>query len=356
MVTPTPTGVPGGGELGPQQHAGGGEGAEGQRQRAGADALPGGGSALQVGGPQARRAGGCWARGPGDKGKPCAVPAPPSACRASPPPRPPAPSCPEFESGGQPVGSRRALQHGNLLQCLAQCAEVTPYLLVMEFCPMVSGRAPHRPCSPCAPSSCPGCSEGGLSCPPGGKAAVAGTPHRHPVGLTFPLQWDLGARPTASPRRPVGRRRSHVAREGGGCVWGPTAHWLQVLRRVRTLSWEPLTSASLASREACFTHGVDTACKMPPGPLPRSLTAPDLLGAAHGRHGALQHAGPHCLGSGLLAIAVTSWGFARVAGPFLEPGGVHRSGIRWLTLWSPVPCSHRARRCRSRGPSAGCQQ
>lgn len=37
------------------------------------------------------------------------------------------------------LGSSRALQHGNLLQCLAQCAEVTPYLLVMEFCPLVSG-------------------------------------------------------------------------------------------------------------------------------------------------------------------------------------------------------------------------
>lgn len=36
----------------------------------------------------------------------------------------------------------RALQHSNLLQCLAQCAEVTPYLLVMEFCPLVSPRAP----------------------------------------------------------------------------------------------------------------------------------------------------------------------------------------------------------------------
>lgn len=30
-----------------------------------------------------------------------------------------------------------ALQHSALLQCLAQCTEVTPYLLVMEFCPMV---------------------------------------------------------------------------------------------------------------------------------------------------------------------------------------------------------------------------
>ncbi|XP_028843322.1 serine/threonine-protein kinase LMTK1 isoform X3 [Denticeps clupeoides] len=30
----------------------------------------------------------------------------------------------------------RALQHPSLLQCLAQCTEVTPYLLVMEFCPL----------------------------------------------------------------------------------------------------------------------------------------------------------------------------------------------------------------------------
>lgn len=48
-----------------------------------------------------------------------------------------------------PVGSCRALQHSNLLQCLAQCAEVTPYLLVMELCPLVSavqrGAAHPRP-------------------------------------------------------------------------------------------------------------------------------------------------------------------------------------------------------------------
>lgn len=30
------------------------------------------------------------------------------------------------------------LQSPALLQCLAQCSEVTPYLLVMEFCPLVS--------------------------------------------------------------------------------------------------------------------------------------------------------------------------------------------------------------------------
>lgn len=36
-----------------------------------------------------------------------------------------------------PVSSARTLQHPALLQCLAQCSEVTPYLLVMEFCPLV---------------------------------------------------------------------------------------------------------------------------------------------------------------------------------------------------------------------------
>lgn len=36
-----------------------------------------------------------------------------------------------------PVSPSRTLQHPALLQCLAQCSEVTPYLLVMEFCPLV---------------------------------------------------------------------------------------------------------------------------------------------------------------------------------------------------------------------------
>ncbi|XP_047564711.1 serine/threonine-protein kinase LMTK1 [Lutra lutra] len=40
----------------------------------------------------------------------------------------------------------RALQHSNLLQCLAQCAEVTPYLLVMEFCPMGDLKGYLRSC------------------------------------------------------------------------------------------------------------------------------------------------------------------------------------------------------------------
>ncbi|NWH77002.1 LMTK1 kinase, partial [Piaya cayana] len=40
----------------------------------------------------------------------------------------------------------RALQHTNLLQCLAQCAEVTPYLLVMEFCPLGDLKGYLRSC------------------------------------------------------------------------------------------------------------------------------------------------------------------------------------------------------------------
>ncbi|XP_055448015.1 serine/threonine-protein kinase LMTK1 isoform X2 [Psammomys obesus] len=40
----------------------------------------------------------------------------------------------------------RVLQHSNLLQCLAQCAEVTPYLLVMEFCPLGDLKGYLRSC------------------------------------------------------------------------------------------------------------------------------------------------------------------------------------------------------------------
>ncbi|KAM9209014.1 serine/threonine-protein kinase LMTK1 [Dugong dugon] len=40
----------------------------------------------------------------------------------------------------------RALQHSNLLPCLAQCAEVTPYLLVMEFCPLGDLKGYLRSC------------------------------------------------------------------------------------------------------------------------------------------------------------------------------------------------------------------
>ncbi|CAN9505656.1 unnamed protein product [Ophioblennius macclurei] len=40
----------------------------------------------------------------------------------------------------------RTLQHPALLQCLAQCSEVTPYLLVMEFCPLGDLKSYFRTC------------------------------------------------------------------------------------------------------------------------------------------------------------------------------------------------------------------
>ncbi|XP_056143856.1 LOW QUALITY PROTEIN: serine/threonine-protein kinase LMTK1-like [Lampris incognitus] len=40
----------------------------------------------------------------------------------------------------------RSLQHPALLQCLAQCSEVTPYLLVMEFCPLGDLKSYLRSC------------------------------------------------------------------------------------------------------------------------------------------------------------------------------------------------------------------
>ncbi|XP_038141290.1 serine/threonine-protein kinase LMTK1 isoform X1 [Cyprinodon tularosa] len=40
----------------------------------------------------------------------------------------------------------RKLQHPALLQCLAQCTEVTPYLLVMEFCPLGDVKGYLRSC------------------------------------------------------------------------------------------------------------------------------------------------------------------------------------------------------------------
>ncbi|XP_036797808.1 serine/threonine-protein kinase LMTK1 isoform X2 [Oncorhynchus mykiss] len=40
----------------------------------------------------------------------------------------------------------RALQNPALLQCLAQCSEVTPYLLVMEFCPLGDLKSYLRSC------------------------------------------------------------------------------------------------------------------------------------------------------------------------------------------------------------------
>uniref|UniRef100_H3CWP4 non-specific serine/threonine protein kinase n=1 Tax=Tetraodon nigroviridis TaxID=99883 RepID=H3CWP4_TETNG len=40
----------------------------------------------------------------------------------------------------------RTLQHPALLQCLAQCSEVTPYLLVMEFCPLGDAKSYLHSC------------------------------------------------------------------------------------------------------------------------------------------------------------------------------------------------------------------
>nr|XP_020480906.1 serine/threonine-protein kinase LMTK1-like isoform X3 [Monopterus albus] len=40
----------------------------------------------------------------------------------------------------------RTLQHPALLQCVAQCSEVTPYLLVMEFCPLGDLKSYLRSC------------------------------------------------------------------------------------------------------------------------------------------------------------------------------------------------------------------
>ncbi|XP_036078508.1 serine/threonine-protein kinase LMTK1 isoform X3 [Rousettus aegyptiacus] len=54
----------------------------------------------------------------------------------------------QFLEEAQPY---RALQHGNLLQCLAQCAEVTPYLLVMESCPMGDLKGYLRSCRAAEP-------------------------------------------------------------------------------------------------------------------------------------------------------------------------------------------------------------
>ncbi|MBN3322389.1 LMTK1 kinase, partial [Atractosteus spatula] len=49
----------------------------------------------------------------------------------------------QFLEEAQPY---RALQHPALLQCLAQCTEVTPYLLVMEFCPLGDLKGYLRSC------------------------------------------------------------------------------------------------------------------------------------------------------------------------------------------------------------------
>lgn len=45
-----------------------------------------------------------------------------------------------FPSGFTVSSSLRVLQHPNILQCLGQCVEAIPILLVFEYCEMVSVR------------------------------------------------------------------------------------------------------------------------------------------------------------------------------------------------------------------------
>lgn len=148
-------------------------------------------------------------------------------CPAEPAPSPPHPLPALSASQGWLVGSRRALQHCNLLQCLAQCAEVTPYLLVMEFCPMVSSPLPPVP-------ALRFWNMGLASCR--GALAEPGTPQPHPVGLTSPSKWAQVALHHCLPEVAWGRREVtpppqrqrlsglglHGARGGGGgsCVPG----------------------------------------------------------------------------------------------------------------------------------------
>ncbi|XP_076852899.1 serine/threonine-protein kinase LMTK1 isoform X2 [Brachyhypopomus gauderio] len=49
----------------------------------------------------------------------------------------------QFLNEAQPY---RTLQHPALLQCLAQCTEVTPYLLIMEYCPLGDVKGYLRSC------------------------------------------------------------------------------------------------------------------------------------------------------------------------------------------------------------------
>ncbi|KAM9296786.1 serine/threonine-protein kinase LMTK1 [Gastrophryne carolinensis] len=48
----------------------------------------------------------------------------------------------------------RILQHPNLLQCLTQCTEISPHLLVMEFCPLGDVKGYLRSCA-CSESAAP---------------------------------------------------------------------------------------------------------------------------------------------------------------------------------------------------------
>lgn len=47
-----------------------------------------------------------------------------------------------FQSGFTVFFSFRVLQHPNILQCLGQCVEAIPILLVFEYCEMVSVQTP----------------------------------------------------------------------------------------------------------------------------------------------------------------------------------------------------------------------
>lgn len=240
-----PAGAPRGGDLGHGQHPGGGEGAEGKRQRAGPDAFPGGGAAVQVVA-SGRRCG--WRRGRGRGGGRCLrarpwtqrqaprCPLPLPSPAEPPPPRPPHPPAPGVSGGGWLVGSRRALQHSNLLQCLAQCTEVTPYLLVMEFCPMVSR---HSLASGRSALSC-AAREGGPSLHTGAFAEL-GTPWPHTVGLICPLNWGSGM----ALREEV----TLLTGDGGRSCWALPASWGGAplppspgCSALRQFSGEPLTS------------------------------------------------------------------------------------------------------------------
>lgn len=210
----------------------------------------------------------------------------------SPPPCLPAPSCPLWEAGGQPVGSCRALQHSNLLQCLAQCAEVTPYLLVMEFCPMVS----PAPRPPACPARSPG-REGGPSTPQRGlcRAGVplpTCGPHISPkarlgwrgLPTTSQRQLPTASGPSACPGRCPGRSRQLPGLLAEPCPWGvpgelglPGAGWC---RQVRALPrhWSPALVLCWLSVGSC---GLSAAHQRAPWSVPEcGLPAPRAAGGS----------------------------------------------------------------------------
>lgn len=193
------------------------------------------GAGVAGGGGGAGEVGGASGRGRGHKGKLRAALCPSLAPQSRPLPAP-TPSCPRCEWGGWSVGSRRALQHSNLLQCLAQCTEVTPYLLVMEFCPMVSR---HSLASGRSALSC-AAREGGPSLHTGAFAEL-GTPWPHTAGLICPLNWGSGI----ALREEV----TLLSGDGGRSCWALPASWGGAplppspgCSALRQFSGEPLTS------------------------------------------------------------------------------------------------------------------